>query len=62
MYTDLHVSAASPDSSHSTTPFPGGCVSTALTAQEKALIFMLFDLSSCVMSEKIPPTPPTIIK
>jgi hypothetical protein len=62
VYTDLHVSAASPDSSHSTTPFPGGCVSSNLSAQEKALIFMLFDLSSCVMSEKIPPMPPPIIK
>jgi hypothetical protein len=62
VYTDLHVSAASPDSSHSTTPFPGGCVSADLTAQEKALIFMLFDLSSCVMSETVAPTPPPVVK
>ena len=62
VYTDLHVSAASPDSSQSTTPFPGGCVSSDLTAQEKALIFMLFDLSSCVMSETVPPMPPPVVK
>jgi hypothetical protein len=51
VYTDLHVVSASNDSSDHGTPFPGGCLSSELTAQEKALVFMLFDLSSCVMSE-----------
>jgi hypothetical protein len=62
VFTDLHVSGAVNDSSHDDTPFPGGCVSTELTPQEKALEFMLFDLSSCVQKEDVPPTPPPIIK
>lgn len=50
VYTDMHVSAgtngatedgAGPD-------FPAGCKSGSLSAQEKALIFMLFDLTNCL--------------
>ena len=48
VFSDMHVSAGRGSSSSSPgTPFPGGCVGD-LTAQEKALAFMFFDISSCV--------------
>jgi hypothetical protein len=60
VYTDLHVTAAAADVSHADMPFPTGCVAADLTAQEKALEFMFFDLSSCVQPETVPPAPPII--
>jgi hypothetical protein len=72
VYTDLHVVAATEsdagsgsgtkDVSRSDVPFPGGCVDGKLTAQEKALEFMLFDLSSCIQLDTDPVTPPPILR
>lgn len=74
VFTDLHVSKSgggcdasadcgeSDDISDQDTPFPLGCTSTDLLPQEKALEFMIFDLSSCVQQESATPVPPTVIK
>ncbi|WP_437289547.1 carboxypeptidase regulatory-like domain-containing protein [Sorangium sp. So ce406] len=59
VYTDIHVAAtdlAGP-------PFPSGCEGRdgelhELTAQEKALLFMLFDLSACITPDDEPPPVP----
>jgi hypothetical protein len=66
VFTDLHVLSASgatgaPDVSHVEAPFPTGCMGPQdLSSQEKALEFMLFDLSSCIQQEKEPPLPPIV--
>lgn len=44
--TDVHI--ANGDYSSASTDFPLGCLTDTLSAQEKALIFLLFDLTGCV--------------
>jgi hypothetical protein len=60
VYSDLHIGGATiggkTDTSKST--WPDGCVTSGLSAQEKALEFLLFDLSSCVQPDSQPPAPP----
>ena len=51
LYSDFHVSNATSGGA----TFPAECTSGAMTAQEKTLEFMLFDLASCVG----PAAPPT---
>lgn len=56
VYSDLHVGAASMDYNNSNpnglippnSVVPSGCANNALSAQEDALEFMLFDLSGCI--------------
>ncbi|HUS31587.1 MAG TPA: carboxypeptidase-like regulatory domain-containing protein [Kofleriaceae bacterium] len=45
VFSDMHVASGSTSSS---TGFPSGCGAGAMSPQEKALAFMLFDIATCV--------------
>jgi hypothetical protein len=52
IFSDFHASVATPQS----TTFPGECEpALSLSAEEKALAFMLFDLASCTGPKVAPP-------
>jgi hypothetical protein len=65
VYSNVHVSGSTDtgetpglDDDRPGQPFPGSCRSGDLSPQEKALAFMLFDLSSCILDDDEPPKPP----
>ena len=64
VYSDLHVGYASmdyggaPGMATITATCPTGCTAADLSPQEKALEFMLFDLSACLTPNSQQPMPP----
>jgi hypothetical protein len=54
VFNDLHVSSTGMDMPGAA--FPSGCEERDLTAQEKAVEFLLFDLASCVQNDEVKPS------
>jgi hypothetical protein len=54
VFSDVHVSGFG----NAFASFPSWCTSAPLTPQEKALLFLFFDLSACIQDESKPPQPP----
>lgn len=59
-FSDLHVSSGGSGDQNNGAAWPGECANPVgdLTAQEKALEFLFFDLSACVQNDSVAPPPP----
>jgi hypothetical protein len=55
VFTDLHTSSSLYSRVNNV---PAGCDGAPMTAQQKALEFLFFDLSACVSTDSVPPPPP----
>ena len=55
VYSDYHIVA---DQTVTSAPFPSECFDVPLTATERVLEFMLFDLQTCIQAENEYPRPP----
>ncbi len=62
VYTGLHVTTADSSKADSKTRFPSCCQVRDLITPEKALEFMVFDLSSCVSQIDKPPPNPAVVQ
>ena len=60
VFTGLHVSTAVVANPDPKDTFPSNCVTRDLSAPEKALEFMMFDLTSCLMPDSAIPAPPPV--
>jgi hypothetical protein len=56
VYSSFHIAT------DSGTSFPSECLAGPMTAQEKVLEFMLFDLAACIQKDDLPPVPPPVVK
>jgi hypothetical protein len=57
VFSDFHVTAGALIPSGRNGTFPHDCAGGPMTPQEKALVFMLFDVSSCVQDDSTAPEP-----
>ncbi|HVE85899.1 MAG TPA: hypothetical protein VND93_23750 [Myxococcales bacterium] len=55
VFSDFHVTASALIGSNRNGVFPHDCAPGAMTPQEKALVFMFFDVASCVQSDQVAP-------
>ncbi len=62
VFTDIHIkdSVGATGGDKANTPFPGGCDMNETSPQGKALEFLFFDLSACVLPDNTVPVPPPV--